>query len=89
MYLLVFSFSRKKVAQLALQELNLISQFNFNLALPDIVADKTLRENALPGKLFFQSYASKRFASTPCLGGILFFNFAYDLLFVYVITWDK
>ena len=86
-----FLFRVKRVAQLAFQELNLISQFNFNLALPDIVANKTLRENALPDKFFFQSYASKPFASTPCLGDLVFcfFNFAYDLLFVYVITRDK
>ena len=67
-----FLFRVKRVAQLAFQELNLISQFNFNLALPDIVANKTLRESALPGKFFFQSYASKPFASTPCLGDLVF-----------------
>ena len=86
-----FLFRVKGVAQLALQELNLISQFNFNLALPDIFAKKTLGESALRGNFFFQSYVSKPFASTPCLGDLafLFFNFAYDLPFVYVITRDK
>ena len=67
-----FLFRVKRVAQLAFQELNLISQFNFNLALPDIVANKTLRESALPDKFFFQSSASKPFASTPCLGDLVF-----------------
>ena len=70
--LMSFLFLVKRVAQLALQELNLISQFKFNLALPDIVANKTLRESALPGKYFFQSYACKPFASTPCLGDLVF-----------------
>ena len=86
-----FLFHVKRIAQLALQELNLINQFNFNLALPDIVANKTLGESALPGKFFFQSYVSKPFASTLCLGNLvfLFFNLAYDLIFVYVITRDK
>ena len=67
-----FLFCVKRVAQLALQELNLISQFIFSLALPVIVANKTLRESALPSKFFFQSYASKPFASTPCLGDLVF-----------------
>ena len=86
-----YFFCVKRVTQLALQELNLISQFNFNLVLPDIITNKTLEESALPGKFFFQSYVSKLFASTSCLGDLvfLFFNFAYDLFFVYVITRDK
>ena len=67
-----FLFRVKRVSQLELQELNLISKFNFSLALPDIVANKKLRESALPGKFFFQSYASKPFASTPCLGDLVF-----------------
>ena len=67
-----FLFRVKRVAQLAPQELNLISQFNFNLALPDIVANKTLTESVLPGKFFFQSYASKPFSSTPCFGDLVF-----------------
>ena len=67
-----FLFRVKRVAQLALQELNLISQFNFNLALLVIVANKTLRESALLSKFFFQSYASKPFASTPCLRDLVF-----------------
>ena len=72
-----FLFCVKRVAQLPLQELNLISQFNFNLALPEIVANKTLGKSALPGKFFYQSYVSKPFASTPCLGdlALLFFIF--------------
>ena len=87
-YLRFFSFRVKTVPQLALLELNMISKFNFNLVLPDIVANKTLGESDLPGKLFFQSYVSKPFASTSCLGDLvlLFFSFAYDLLFVYIIT---
>ena len=87
-----FFFRVKRVAQLALQELHFISQFNFSLVLLDIVVlNKKLGESALPGKFFLQSYVSKPFASTPCLGDLmfLFFNFAYDLLFVYVITRDK
>ena len=84
-----FLFRVKRVAQLALQELNFISQFNFSLVLLDIVAlNKRFGESALPGKIFLQSYVSKPFASTPCLGDLVFlyFNFADDLLFVYVIT---
>ena len=90
--LLTFLFFRvKRVTQLALQELNLISQFNFNLVLPDIIANKTPGESALPGKFVFQSYVSKPFASTPCLGDLVF-CFSILLMvcfFVYVITWDK
>ena len=82
-----FLFRVKRVAQIALQELNLINQFNFNLALPDIVANKTLGESTLPGNFFFQSYVSKPFALTPCLGDLVFLFF--NLLFVYVITRDK
>ena len=74
-----FLFRVKRVAQLAFQELNLISPFNSNLALPDIVANKTLRESALPGNFFFQSYASKPFASTPCLGDLVF---CFSILFM-------
>ena len=90
-HLRFFSFHVKSVLQLALLELNVIIQFNFNLVLPDIVANKTLGESDLPGKLFFQSYVSKPFASTSCLGDLvlLFFSFAYDLFFVYVITRDN
>ena len=75
-----FLFCVKRVAQLPLQELNLISQFNFNLALPEIVANKTLGKSALPGKFFYQSYVSKPFASTPCLGdlALLFFIFFFN-----------
>ena len=47
-----FLFCVKRVAQLPLQELNFISQFNFNLALPNIVANKTLGESALTGNFF-------------------------------------
>ena len=86
-----FFFRVKSVPQLALLELNMISQFNFNLVLPDIVPNETLRESDLPGKIFFQSYVSKPFASTSCLGDLvlLFFSFAYDLFFVYIITRDN
>ena len=90
--LLTFLFFRvKRVTQSALQELNLISQFNFNLVLPDIIANKTPGESALPGKFVFQSYVSKPFASTLCLGDLVF-CFSILLMiyfFVYVITWDK
>ena len=87
-----FFFCVKRVVQLLLQDLNFISQFNFNLALPDIIANKTLGESTLPGRFFFQPYVSKPFASTPCLGDLvfLFFNcFFFRLFFVYVITRDK
>ena len=48
-----FLFRVKRVGQLALQELNFISQFNFSLVLLDIVAlNKTLGESALPGNFF-------------------------------------
>ena len=77
-----FLFCVKRVAQLPLQELNLISQFNFNLALPEIVANKTLGKSALPGKFFYQSYVSKPFASTPCLGDLaLLFFFFFSIVF--------
>ena len=72
-----FLFCVKRVAQLPLEELNFISQFNFNLALPDIVANKTLGESALPGKFFSQSNVSKPFASTPCLGDLVFLFFIF------------
>ena len=39
----------KRVTQLALQEINLMSQFNFNLVSPNIITNKTLEESALPG----------------------------------------
>ena len=69
-------------AQLPLQELKFIGQFNFSLALPDIVANKTLGESALPGKFFYQSYVSKPFASTPCLGDLaLLFFFFFSIVF--------
>ena len=75
-------FCVKRVAQLPLQELKFIGQFNFNLALPDIVANKTLGESALPGKFFYQSYVSKPFASTPCLGDLaLLFFFFFSIVF--------
>ena len=75
-----FLFCVKRVAQLPLQELNFISHFNFKLALPEIVANKTLGKSVLPGKCFYQSYVSKPFASTPCLGdlALLFFFFFFS-----------
>ena len=77
-----FLFCVKRVAQLPLQELNFISQFNFSLALPDIVANKTLGESALPGNFFYQSYVSKPFASTPCLGHLaLLFFICFSIVF--------
>ena len=47
-----YFFRIKRVPQLALQELNFISQFNFSLVLPDIIANKALGESALPGNFF-------------------------------------
>ena len=77
-----FLFCVKRLAQLPLEELNFISQFNFNLALPDIVANKTLGESALPGKFFSQSNVSKPFASTLCLGDLVFlFFFFFPIVF--------
>ena len=78
-----FLFCVKRVAQLPLQELNFISHFNFKLALPEIVANKTLGKSVLPGKCFYQSYVSKPFASTPCLGdlALLFFFFFFSVVF--------
>ena len=61
----IFFFRLKRIAQLALQELNLSSLFNFNLALPDIITNKTSGENAMSDKYCFQSYASKHFALIP------------------------
>ena len=83
--LVSFLFRVKRVAQLALEELNFISQFNFSLVLLDIVAlNKKLGESALPDKLFLQSYVSKPFASTPCLGDpvFLFFILFFILLMI-------
>ena len=57
-----FLFRLKRVAQIVFQEINLIIQSNFSLALPDTVTNKTLGESALPGNFFFQSYISKPFA---------------------------
>ena len=56
--LLTFLFFRvKKVTQLALQELNLISQFNFNLVLPDIIAnEKALCQVNLFSNHMYQSH---------------------------------
>ena len=72
-----FLFCVKRITQLPLQELNFITQFNFSLDLPDIIANKTLGESALSGKFFFQSYVSKLFASTPCLGDLAFLFFIF------------
>ena len=84
-----FLFCVKRVAQLPLQELNLISQFNFNLALPEIVANKTLGKSALPGKFFYQSYVSKPFASTPCLGDLAFLFFIFFKLLFFMSSHRK
>ena len=84
-----FLFWVKRVAQLPLQELNFISQFNFSLALPDIVANKTLGESALPGKFFYQSYVSKPFASTPCLGDLTLFFFFFFNCFSFMSSHGK
>ena len=76
-------------AQLPLQELKFIGQFNFSLALPDIVANKTLGESALPGKFFYQSYVSKPFASTPCLGDLAFLFFIFFKLLFFMSSHRK
>ena len=47
-----FLFCVKRVAQLPLQEQRFISQFNFNSAFPDIIANKTLGESALSDNFF-------------------------------------
>ena len=44
-----YFFRIKRVAQLALQKLNFISQLNFNLVLAD---NKALGESTLPGNFF-------------------------------------
>ena len=77
-----YFFRVKRVTQLALQELNLISQFNFNLVLPDIITNKTLEESALPGTVF--SYVSKPFASTPCLGECFRFSILLMICFTFM-----
>ena len=88
-YILLF-FCIKGVAQLALQEPNFIGQFNLSLVLPDILANKALRESASPCSFFsnrmYLSHLSRPFANDLVF---LFFNFAYDLFFIYVITRDK
>ena len=85
-----YFFCIKGVAQLALQEPNFISQFNFSLFLPDILANKALGERARPcsffSNLIYLSHLSRPFAYDLVF---LFFSFAYDLFFVYVITQDK
>ena len=62
-----YFFRVKIIVQLALQELNLSSRFNSNLALPDIIANKTSVESALPDKHCLQSYVSKPFARSQIL----------------------
>ena len=89
-----FFFRLKRIAQLALQELNLSSKVNFNLALLDIITNKTSGENAMSDKYCFQSYASKHFALIPCVGlygstVLLFFVFSFDLFSVYVIIRER
>ena len=77
-----YFFRVKRVTQLALQEVNLISQFNFSLVLPDIITNKTLEESALPGTVF--SYVSKPFASTPCLGECFRFSILLMICFTFM-----
>ena len=90
-YVFFFFFRVERLGQIALHELNLISKFNFNLVLSDIIANITPGESALPGKFFCQLYMSKPFALTPCLGDLAFFlfSFAYYLFFIYVKTRDN
>ena len=88
-----YFFRVKKIVQWALQKLNLSSQFNFNLTLPDIIANKTTGESALLDKHCFQSYVSKPFAlpfAFICFDLVCFFLlFAYTLFFAYVITRNR
>ena len=76
-----FLFYVKRVTQFPLQELNFIGQFNFSLALPDIVANKTIEESTLSGNFFYQSYVSQPFTSVPCLGdpALLFFIYFFNI----------
>ena len=61
-----YFFRVKRIVQLVLQELNLSSQVNINLALPDIITNKLSVESRLPESCFL-SYVSKLFAMTLCL----------------------
>ena len=80
-YLRFFSFSRKKSSQLALQELNFISQFNFSLVLLDIVAlNKTLGESALPGNFFFCNHMYPSLLPRPLALVIQCFSFSILLM---------
>ena len=47
-----YFFRIKKVAQLALQEPNFVSQFNFSLILPEILANKAIGESARTDSFF-------------------------------------
>ena len=58
-----YLFRIKRIVQLALQELNLSSQVNINLALPDIITNNLSVESRLPESCFL-SYISKLFAMT-------------------------
>ena len=89
-YLRFFSFLGKRVAQLPLEELNFLSQFNFSLALPDIVVNKTLGESALPGKFFSnQMYPSHLSLPLALVIQRFCFSFFFQLFFIYVITREK
>ena len=68
-----YFFRIKRVAQLALQEPNFISQFNFSLVLPDILANKALGESARPSN-FFSNLMYLSHLSRPL---------AYDLVFLF------
>ena len=80
-----YFFWVKKIAQLALQQLNLGKQFNFNLVLPDSLANETPGESDSPDKHCFQSYASEPFALTPRLGlsgsNAFAFHFCFQFAF--------
>ena len=74
-----FLFRVKGVAQLTLQELNLISQFNFNLDLPDIFVKKTLGESALRGNVFFPIIYIQAICLDPLPWGYSIFVFQFYL----------
>ena len=74
-----YFFRVKRVNQLAMQELNLISQFNFNLVLPDIITNKTLEESALPGTVF--SYYPSHLLRPLALVNVFVFQFCWWFVF--------
>ena len=53
-----YFFRIKRVAQLALQEANFVSQFDFSLVLPEILTNKAIGESARPGIFFRPGHLS-------------------------------